>query len=99
MHKSTVGPRLWIFVWRATRQPRAIDRTGEVSNETLFKIHEKFRGAIYTTDYHRLKNCDIIIVTVPTPIDKYKKPNLNPFFKAKRVAIITKNFISVNSLE
>jgi len=29
-----------------------------------------------------LKNCNFFIVTVPTPIDKYKKPDLTPVIKA-----------------
>jgi UDP-N-acetyl-D-galactosamine dehydrogenase len=36
----------------------------------------------YTTDVEKLKNCNIYIVTVPTPIDIYKRPDLSPLKKA-----------------
>jgi UDP-N-acetyl-D-galactosamine dehydrogenase len=36
----------------------------------------------YTTDVDKLKNCNIYIVTVPTPIDIYKRPDLSPLKKA-----------------
>jgi UDP-N-acetyl-D-galactosamine dehydrogenase len=36
----------------------------------------------YTTDVDKLKTCNIYIVTVPTPIDIYKRPDLSPLKKA-----------------
>ena len=36
----------------------------------------------YTTDIAQLKSCNIYIVTVPTPIDSHKRPNLTPLKKA-----------------
>jgi UDP-N-acetyl-D-glucosamine/UDP-N-acetyl-D-galactosamine dehydrogenase len=36
----------------------------------------------YTTDPEALKGCDIFIVTVPTPIDEHKRPDLSPLIKA-----------------
>lgn len=36
----------------------------------------------FTTDKNELKQADIYIVTVPTPIDKNKKPDLNPLIKS-----------------
>jgi len=36
----------------------------------------------YTTDIEQLKSCNIYIVTVPTPIDSHKHPNLTPLEKA-----------------
>ena len=35
-----------------------------------------------TTDVQSLKVCDIFIVTVPTPIDAHKRPDLTPLIKA-----------------
>ncbi len=32
-----------------------------------------------------LKNCNVFIVTVPTPIDKYKRPDLTPLIKASEM--------------
>ena len=36
----------------------------------------------YTTDIEQLKSCNICIVTVPTPIDSHKRPDLTPLEKA-----------------
>jgi len=36
----------------------------------------------YTTDIEQLKSCNIFIVTVPTPIDSNKRPDLTPLEKA-----------------
>lgn len=36
----------------------------------------------FTADVRALKRCHIYIVTVPTPIDEYKRPDLTPLVKA-----------------
>ena len=36
----------------------------------------------YATDMEQLKSCNIYIVTVPTPIDNHKRPDLTPLEKA-----------------
>ena len=36
----------------------------------------------YTTNIEQLKSCNIYIVTVPTPIDSHKRPDLTPLEKA-----------------
>jgi UDP-N-acetyl-D-galactosamine dehydrogenase len=36
----------------------------------------------YTTDVDKLKTCNIYIVTIPTPIDIHKRPDLSPLEKA-----------------
>jgi UDP-N-acetyl-D-glucosamine/UDP-N-acetyl-D-galactosamine dehydrogenase len=54
-----------------------IDHTGEVSTEEL-----KNSSVEFTTNEKKLKECDFIIVTVPTPIDNEKKPDLTPLIKA-----------------
>jgi UDP-N-acetyl-D-glucosamine/UDP-N-acetyl-D-galactosamine dehydrogenase len=56
---------------------RYIDHTGEVSTEEL-----KNSSVEFTTNEKKLKECDFIIVTVPTPIDNEKKPDLTPLIKA-----------------
>jgi UDP-N-acetyl-D-galactosamine dehydrogenase len=54
------------------------DSTLEVSKAEL-------KGATqlkYTTDLADMKRCQVYIVTVPTPIDEYKRPDLTPLVKA-----------------
>jgi UDP-N-acetyl-D-galactosamine dehydrogenase len=38
----------------------------------------------FTTSSKELERCDTFIVTVPTPIDKYKRPDLEPLIKASQ---------------
>lgn len=54
------------------------DRTLEVDENELKK-------AVYMTYSHdiaELEDCNVFIVTVPTPVDKYNKPDLTPLKKA-----------------
>lgn len=54
------------------------DATLEVSDEEL--IHAA--GLCYTTQLNDLKGCNVFIVTVPTPINENKQPDLTPLIKA-----------------
>lgn len=54
------------------------DRTLEVSSKELTEA--KFLS--YTNQLEELKKADVFIVTVPTPVDDYKVPDLTPVFKA-----------------
>ena len=54
------------------------DRTNEVSEKEL----EEANGLSYTDALEELKACQYFIVTVPTPIDKHKKPDLTPLEKS-----------------
>lgn len=51
----------------------------------------------YTNNLKKLNNCNIYIVTVPTPIDNHKQPDLNPLIKASELlgSIISKGDIVV----
>ncbi len=54
------------------------DHTLEVSSEEL----KQAAFLSYTTDLQQLSGCNFFIVTVPTPIDEYKQPDLSPLVKA-----------------
>jgi UDP-N-acetyl-D-galactosamine dehydrogenase len=54
------------------------DHTLEVSNEELAEATQ----LSYSSDIAALKDCNFFIVTVPTPIDDYKQPDLTPLIKA-----------------
>lgn len=54
------------------------DSTLEVSNEELVQAAQ----LSYTSKMDDLKNCNVFIVTVPTPIDDFKRPDLTPLIKA-----------------
>lgn len=55
-----------------------IDRTLEVSPEEL-RCADKL---IFTDDLDYLASCNCFIVTVPTPIDEHKNPDLTPLIRA-----------------
>ena len=54
------------------------DSTLEVSDEELAQAAQ----LSYTSNLDDLKNCNVFIVTVPTPIDDFKRPDLTPLIKA-----------------
>jgi UDP-N-acetyl-D-galactosamine dehydrogenase len=58
---------------------RGLDTTGELSAEELASTRIDF-----TLDPARLKEASFLIVTVPTPIDEHKKPDLRPVESASR---------------
>ena len=54
------------------------DHTLEVSPNEL----QQAAQLSFTCDLEKLKECNFFIVTVPTPIDDYKQPDLTPLIKA-----------------
>lgn len=54
------------------------DHTLEVSDDELAQANY----LKFSSDITELKDCNFFIVTVPTPIDAYKQPDLTPLIKA-----------------
>lgn len=54
------------------------DSTLEVSEQELGEA----KNLQFSTSVEKLSNCNIFIVTVPTPIDQYNNPDLTPLLKA-----------------
>jgi UDP-N-acetyl-D-glucosamine/UDP-N-acetyl-D-galactosamine dehydrogenase len=69
-----------ISQWRIDELSRGYDRTLEL-NETQVKEAIK-NGMKFSLNIDDIKDCNIYIVTVPTPIDKNKRPDLTPLIKA-----------------
>ena len=57
------------------------DRTLEIEGDYLAKVNNEFSFKV-TSNIQEIKDCNIYIVTVPTPIDKNKRPDLSPLIKA-----------------
>jgi len=57
--------------------------------DITLELDEKLLGEAemlsYTSDVDEIKACDIYIVTVPTPIDRNKNPDLQPLIKASEL--------------
>ena len=56
------------------------DHTLEVSPEELAQATQ----LTYSAELNDLKDCNFFIVTVPTPIDEFKQPDLTPLIKASQ---------------
>jgi len=54
------------------------DATLEVSDDEL----KEASRLVYSASLDDLKSCNVFIVTVPTPIDEHKQPDLTPLIKA-----------------
>lgn len=64
---------------------RRIDELKSGNDSTLETTQEELTAAkdlSYSTNPDELRNCNCYIVTVPTPIDEYKRPDLTPLIKA-----------------
>jgi UDP-N-acetyl-D-galactosamine dehydrogenase len=59
---------------------KGYDRTLEVNKEEL----KEAKQLSFTTSIEKLKEATIYIVTVPTPVDLYKKPDLKPILSASK---------------
>jgi UDP-N-acetyl-D-galactosamine dehydrogenase len=62
------------------------DSTLEVDNEVLqaalSDTNNMTKGLFCTTKIADIQSCNYYIITVPTPVDDYNRPNLTPLYKA-----------------
>ena len=65
---------------------KGIDATLEVETNILKQVikqnNDEATGLFFSTQIEDLKNCNIFIVTVPTPVDIHNNPDLTPLYKA-----------------
>jgi len=57
-----------------------VDRTLEVSKEEINQANK----ILFSSDENLLQEANCFIITVPTPIDNHKKPNLGPLINATK---------------
>ena len=72
---------------------KGLDSTLEVNPSELSNA----KKLSYTTNINDIKDCNIFIVTVPTPIDELKQPDLNPLKQATETlgGLLKKNDIVI----
>lgn len=61
------------------------DHTLEISEKELLEVNSSSLGQIglfTTNEIDHLKDCNVFIITVPTPTDKHNRPDLTPLYKA-----------------
>jgi UDP-N-acetyl-D-galactosamine dehydrogenase len=66
---------------RIVELKKGIDHTNEASPEQLRSADQ----LTFTANINDIKRCNIYIVTVPTPIDEFKTPDLNPLRGASQM--------------
>jgi UDP-N-acetyl-D-galactosamine dehydrogenase len=66
--------------WRINELKNGMDRTLELSEAQVKETIEN--NMQFTNILDDIADCNVYIVTVPTPIDKNKRPDLSPLFKA-----------------
>ncbi|MEA2049033.1 MAG: nucleotide sugar dehydrogenase [Campylobacterota bacterium] len=69
-----------IAQWRIDELNLGIDRTLELSEPQVKEALAN--GMVFTATLDAISGCNIYIVTVPTPIDEHKRPDLTPLIKA-----------------
>lgn len=69
---------------RTSELQKGEDRTKEADLISLNEVISK--GAlVFSSELASITNCNIYIVTVPTPIDQFKAPDLTPLLKASEM--------------
>jgi UDP-N-acetyl-D-glucosamine/UDP-N-acetyl-D-galactosamine dehydrogenase len=80
--------------------PRRIAQLRKGRDTTLEVSRAELRAAerlTFTTDLQRLRRCRVFLVTVPTPIDGYKRPDLTPLVRASESvgAVLSKGTVVI----
>jgi UDP-N-acetyl-D-galactosamine dehydrogenase len=77
------------------------DTTLEVSDEVLQAVlktsNSEENGLLCSTSFEDIKDCNVYVITVPTPVDKNNRPVLTPLIKASETvgAVLKKGDIVV----
>ena len=66
---------------RVDQLNKGVDFTHEVESDQIGKADK----LVLTSDPERLRDCQVYIVAVPTPIDQAKRPDLEPLLSASRL--------------
>jgi len=86
---------------RISQLLQANDNTLEISNNTLEEVlileseFDSNIGLSVTNNNESIKDCNVYIVTVPTPTDKYNRPVLEPLLNASK---LISNYLNKNNV-
>jgi UDP-N-acetyl-D-galactosamine dehydrogenase len=71
---------------RITSLKQGTDTTLEVEDavlqSVLIDVSNKKRGLYCTSNINDIADCNYFVITVPTPVDRNNRPDLNPLYKA-----------------
>lgn len=65
-----------------------IDHTLEANQQELIPLitlAQEKQGLFFSHDQTVLQNCEVFIITVPTPVDQFNNPDLTPIIKASQM--------------
>ena len=57
----------------------------DITLEVASSDFEKSSNLEFTNSSHDIESCDVYIVTVPTPVDQFHKPDLEPLINASKI--------------
>jgi UDP-N-acetyl-D-glucosamine/UDP-N-acetyl-D-galactosamine dehydrogenase len=72
---------------RVVELQNSLDGNNEANTDDLRAVllGTSFSGLVLSSEPKALRDCNIFIVTVPTPIDEFKAPDLEPLLKASNM--------------
>lgn len=62
---------------KASAVNKAENYIGDVKDEELVAVIADTKKLVATTDFTRIRECDAVLICVPTPLDKFKKPDMS----------------------
>jgi len=82
-----------INLQRVNELKENIDKTLEVESSVI----KESKNISFTNDISEIKDCNVYIVTVPTPIDSTNQPDLSPLISASKAVgqVLSKNDIVI----
>lgn len=73
---------------RVDQLKQGIDNTKETGQDdirSLLRNTKALQGLFFSSSVEDIRSCNIFIITVPTPIDQFKAPDLGPLLKASQM--------------
>lgn len=67
-----------------TRRIEQLKNGEDITREVEFNLLENL-NLFFTDDHSFIKDCNCYVITVPTPVDKHKQPDLRPLLSASKI--------------
>lgn len=80
---SSASSNKTLFVSAGAERSHSTSSSSQADSEDLF-VKEYQTGLYCSSNLENIADANIYIITVPTPVDKHKKPDLTPLYKASQ---------------
>jgi len=79
---------------RITELEKNKDSTFEIQDDAILSVRDNLN---FTSNINDTKECNVYIISVPTPIDKFNNPNLEPLISSSKIVgtVIKENDIVI----